>query len=439
MNRCEPFLYDVKHSFKIPVLFFDNLSEGTEFNSFNFDFNPPSLKSFESEKLEKNNNYDIFPEYEQILQIKQKHISFKAQMRMKNNDNNNNEEPLPPSKPGSNSRHKLRSRSNAPVSENSHVKLFEPKPPETPYEDPTISNKKMVFEVSPPEELFDPRNYLIDNHVGYDDASLTVNNNDAEPVDDSKKDDTLFDDVEFQKRNYAGNALRTIDVADVVGEKPRPKTIEYVDISFTIDKLVVPVTKGSLMTIFFKLNDDKSLHIYDYNTRNSMLFVTRKSGVKSTQFNIKADNGNTVGYVVSNFSRSEYLGILNTGTDKKEISAVSFKGSSHNASSIQKFTVYLPDAGVQFTAGERSVLMKAATKVKKYVPKPPKFKGGIPVLRFGGKVKMESKKNFILVESDNHESFHLIFGKESENEYVCDVYEPLTPLQAVTICLTMFK
>lgn len=52
-------------------------------------------------------------------------------------------------------------------------------------------------------------------------------------------------------------------------------------------------------------------------------------------------------------------------------------------------------------------------------------------LNFGGRVKMSSPNNMIMVDKKNEEL--LIFGQASEDKYILDFRHPLSPIQALAI------
>jgi hypothetical protein len=62
------------------------------------------------------------------------------------------------------------------------------------------------------------------------------------------------------------------------------------------------------------------------------------------------------------------------------------------------------------------------------------MKGGVPVLYFGGRVKLASTKNHILV-SDALPGDALIFGKAAEGHFIAEVLAPLSAMQG--ICLSL--
>jgi len=58
---------------------------------------------------------------------------------------------------------------------------------------------------------------------------------------------------------------------------------------------------------------------------------------------------------------------------------------------------------------------------------------------FLGRVKLPSKKNFILVDhSEDEERSLLMFGKVTKNRFTLDFREPFTPTQALFVALTAF-
>ena len=56
-----------------------------------------------------------------------------------------------------------------------------------------------------------------------------------------------------------------------------------------------------------------------------------------------------------------------------------------------------------------------------------------------GRVKLPSKKNFILVDhNEDEERSLLMFGKVTKNRFTLDFREPFTPTQALFVALTAF-
>lgn len=59
-------------------------------------------------------------------------------------------------------------------------------------------------------------------------------------------------------------------------------------------------------------------------------------------------------------------------------------------------------------------------------------------MNFEGKVKVSSVKNFILEDRENNNEKVLLFGKQNSDEYVLDVYSPMSTLVGVGVALTVF-
>lgn len=106
-------------------------------------------------------------------------------------------------------------------------------------------------------------------------------------------------------------------------------------------------------------------------------------------------------------------------------------------SKFKQFEAFLPKDLDNPTYDPMKLINNSNLSIK-FQTKPPKMKGNIPVLYFGGRVKMESTKNCVLTPDFDHDTRTLVFGKISESIYVGEVYYPLTPIQAISLCLPHF-
>jgi len=209
--------------------------------------------------------------------------------------------------------------------------------------------------------------------------------------------------------------------------KPEPeRKNEPTVIGLTMESLRNTVSPGDSVLFGFSIPDNgvdssDKIQVVDFITSEIILEVRKFSKFGSTQFQL-VDIGNPsiiIAQIESNFTRLsyEYRG-------ESESLKVEYKSMLAGSSPNRQFTVDLAQNGSQ---------------PQRYIPKPPKIKGGIPVLRFGGRVKMESVKNFILININTPETNTLVFGKASPTQFIGEAMNPLTPLQSILICLTQFK
>ena len=72
---------------------------------------------------------------------------------------------------------------------------------------------------------------------------------------------------------------------------------------------------------------------------------------------------------------------------------------------------------------------------------------GARTLNFNGRVKLASKKNFLMVPQANNESMDdefgadtvcLRFGKVLKDKFSLDYRHPISPMQAMGLCLSSF-
>lgn len=120
-----------------------------------------------------------------------------------------------------------------------------------------------------------------------------------------------------------------------------------------------------------------------------------------------------------------------------ETNLVAFKSTIIKSSNIRNFDVYLPHSD-QFPTLDRDELAQMTEQVYHFTPKQPEIKNGKNVLHFGGRVKLDSSKNHILVSPQFPDQQLLLFGKVSEKEYICDFRYPMSPFHAFSICLPHF-
>ncbi|EAY07581.1 hypothetical protein TVAG_333930 [Trichomonas vaginalis G3] len=202
------------------------------------------------------------------------------------------------------------------------------------------------------------------------------------------------------------------------------------------------ISLESTISFTIEVSDQKKYiqyNLVDEISKNIVLFAKRDSSISGCNYLIYSiENVQTpIAQISSNFTRSSFVTTTMQNGELREICALDFKSSFKNVKPTKQFLAVIPEYRDDIPSGYS--LLKNDNLVIKMMPKPPKMKGGIPVLRFGGRVKMESVKNHILVKPDDTDTNILIFGKVTESTYAGDAYYPLTPLQAFCLCLPHFK
>ena len=243
-----------------------------------------------------------------------------------------------------------------------------------------------------------------------------------------------------------GSPVKEVIIHDIGEEKPIPKKPEPLQqVKITQENIKEHVSEGTTALFSLKLYPNKKniekYQFIDELTGNEIMFATKTSSVGSAGFNIFLTSypSQPIAILTSNFTRSTFFATCDFLNTKMEICDIEFKSGFMGKAPNKQFTVYLPKEGEILKAKDSANLIKQQNQVNIYVPKPPKMKGGFLVLRFGGRVKMESIKNFILVPPDDHENHIFVFGKVKEDIFAGDIMHPFTPLQAFCVSLSHFK
>ena len=94
--------------------------------------------------------------------------------------------------------------------------------------------------------------------------------------------------------------------------------------------------------------------------------------------------------------------------------------------------------GLEAAMGEGDVANEVKKNVYCLVNRAPKWSERVAAytLDFKGRVTMASVKNFQLVENQEDDRIVLQFGKTGVDEFTMDFRAPLSPLQALGICLS---
>ena len=215
--------------------------------------------------------------------------------------------------------------------------------------------------------------------------------------------------------------------------KLMPKSVEI-----TKDNLYDCLSLGSSAVFYIHLDpkDKKNpKFISSLEKPNDMICnITRDRKIGAFSYKVLIDD-DVIASVFSNFSHNSFYAISN----QHVISAVSFKKRNKKLK-IRQFHAFIPKENVNVPSTNPSSLLNPDLNISKIdmEPRPPKLKAGIPVLYFGGRVKKESTKNFIL-ETKEDGCARLVFGKATDEMFVGEIYPPLSPIQAITIALSHFN
>lgn len=214
---------------------------------------------------------------------------------------------------------------------------------------------------------------------------------------------------------------------------------QFKSIPIEIGTFLKQIQQDSTISFTIEVSEQKKYTQYnllDEVSKTIVLFAKRDSSISGCSYQIFSIENvqNPIAQITSNFTRSSFTTTYMNSPTPYELCALEFKSGLKSVKPTKQFTAVIPNE-----LEKQMSLLKAENDVIKMIPKPPKMKGGIPVLRFGGRVKMESVKNHILVSPDDIETHILVFGKVTETKYVGDAFYPLTPLQAFCLCLPHFK
>ena len=210
------------------------------------------------------------------------------------------------------------------------------------------------------------------------------------------------------------------------------------------DNMFLPLEQGSVAYFVFRVYRESSNNkfiITNFDISSDWTLFAEKLwcfGSFSFRVFLGSTTSNSVATVRSNFTHDTFFGTTHVCGQLKEVSLTKFKPRFQDITKTRQFESFIPIDGI-ISDGETSILDKHKDKGLRIVPKPPKMKRGIPTLYFGGRVKMESIKNFILVAPCDMSTKLFVFGKVTHNEYVGEVYHPLSPIQAITLALPHFK
>lgn len=183
----------------------------------------------------------------------------------------------------------------------------------------------------------------------------------------------------------------------------------------------------------------------DNISRHDQNFIGKtRSNVLGTEFSIY-DNG------IGPDDKEKGAG---SGEMRKELGFVTYESNILGAKGPRKMTVGLPTVdssghaalfthtnqgnGLEAAMGEASGQTDLKKNVYCLCNRAPKWseRVGAYTLDFKGRVTMASVKNFQLVEDQDDDNVILQFGKVGVDEFTMDFRAPLSPLQALGICLS---
>jgi hypothetical protein len=189
---------------------------------------------------------------------------------------------------------------------------------------------------------------------------------------------------------------------------------------------------------FVSVTKSSQWEIFDSTTNSKIALAARAGGIGASTIKVFSALENTnrpIAWIRSNLARSAFWAETTVDGGKKELAAILFKSSKRNECNIRQFTVFIPKPDLAFD--EQFGKKQARMKLK---PKRPKMKNGIPFLCFGGRVKMQSVKNHILVNADIEDGENIfVFGKAADSVFVCDVFAPMSAIQAICLGLPHLK
>lgn len=200
--------------------------------------------------------------------------------------------------------------------------------------------------------------------------------------------------------------------------------------------LFEPIREGTHVIVEFRISKKGiPLDIFDCASGKVVLTAKKGSGMGySVRICTNDDAQRQVAAVNATFTRRAFWSTSGTDTSDREIAAINFKVQKKTPVKMRTFVSYVPKEGTVIPVSNDSVLLQKMESVFAMEPKMPKMKGGIPCMYFGGRVKMQSVKNHILVNQAG-EGQYLVFGKARENVFVGEYYPPLSPIQG--ICLSV--
>jgi hypothetical protein len=182
-----------------------------------------------------------------------------------------------------------------------------------------------------------------------------------------------------------------------------------------------------------EMEKSEKWEIYDAvsESRIALAFRDGKVGGFSIKIFENPDKGTEpIGVIHANFTHSTFSAEAWPNGVKKDIGTITFGGQKRTGPNTRQFSVSIPDPRSYSNSNKKSAI-KLRCKV-------PNVKGGIPVLFFGGRVKMQSVKNHILIREcwpDDRPNNIFVFGKAAELTYVCDIFSPLSTIQGICLAL----
>ena len=229
-------------------------------------------------------------------------------------------------------------------------------------------------------------------------------------------------------------------------EEPNPKQATRPGwppqmMEITEENMHRPIPEGYFVAIEFHMKAEKSSHwkIVDCKTNNVAFQATRSGKIGSYTVKICWSGKPTpVAVLTSNFTHNAFYANANVGGTDLEIAALGFKMQKKNGLKVRRFRARIPKPESEVPASDKSTLLKHKEIAFNMKPKPPKIKGGIPVLYFGGRVKMQSTRNHILISKEMDGNL-LVFGKASPKVFIGEFYHPLSPVQGICLCMPHFK
>lgn len=208
-----------------------------------------------------------------------------------------------------------------------------------------------------------------------------------------------------------------------------------------VSQFYLPVKPGSFATFFLSISgkgDAKDKTFYFKDTKsNTVVFKAVKHGsISSTTFQIFVlEYPQQIASSTSNMTRLKFVTVLNGA---HENSCMIYKSNIIKSSVTRNFEGFIPKIGKNFPASNTPTICNDKENSFKFYPKAPTIKRGVPVLKFGGKVKLDSTKNHILNCDDFPDETIMLFGKVEKGLFVCEFRFPLTPFQAFSLCLPHF-
>ena len=255
----------------------------------------------------------------------------------------------------------------------------------------------------------------------------------------------ITDDEESENDDPFGQDM-AIKPGEIESKDNQTKGQKERVVALTPENIMHPLMPGTKAEFTLLLSPTaKKCEIFkfkDANTQKVVLTATKERSFTQEIYNIFVPDkeNKQIARVNSNFVRNLFY--TSTCEEKPcEISALKIKSSQNSVTHTQQLVAYLSPIDEHIPANpSQSVLAnKGSSKVIEYVSKLPKMKDGIPILQLGDRVKLQSVKNFILVSEQNMEEQVLSFGKSTSNSFAGEVSYPLSPLQALSLCLPQFK